>query len=205
MPRRMLGILKSEPVPLLGASLGHGPAFTPVEAPAIAISVGSPVAAALSINGVQNELAMWLAPAARVNDPKVAWTKFLTRDDDVTSVDMRGPEIFLLSHKGCADLQSSSGACGPTFGLGHDIGTGTGRSGDRGNSRRLGRAVCARASRRLLAVAAHSRGIDVHRGSRIAFPGPHRRGFHRSTNGGSHARYFELYHAAHRVRLPSRQ
>ncbi len=91
--------LKAEPVPVLGASLGHGPALTPVEAPAIAISVGSPVAAALSINGVQNELAMWLAPAARVNDPKVVWTKFLTRDDDVTSVDMRGPEIFLLSHK----------------------------------------------------------------------------------------------------------
>ncbi len=92
--------LKSEPVAILGASLGHGPALTPVEAPAIAISVGSPVAAALSINGVQNEIAMWLAPVARVGDPKVTWTKFLTREDEVTSVDMRGAEIFLLSHKG---------------------------------------------------------------------------------------------------------
>jgi prolyl oligopeptidase len=91
--------LKSEPVPILGASLGHGPAITPVEAPAIAISVGAPVAAALLINGVQNEFAMWLAPAAKVNDPKVTWTKFVTRDDEVTNVDMRGPEIFLLSHK----------------------------------------------------------------------------------------------------------
>jgi prolyl oligopeptidase len=91
--------LKSEPVAILGASLGHGPALTPVEAPAIAISVGSPVAAALSINGVQNELAMWLAPAAHLSDPKVTWTKFITREDDVTSVDMRGAEIFLLSHK----------------------------------------------------------------------------------------------------------
>jgi prolyl oligopeptidase len=91
--------LKSEPVAVLGASLGHGPALTPVEAPAIAISVGAPVAAALSINGVQNELAMWLAPAARLSDPKVTWTKFLTREDDVTNVDMRGAEIFLLSHK----------------------------------------------------------------------------------------------------------
>jgi prolyl oligopeptidase len=91
--------LKSEPMAILGASLGHGPAITPVEAPAIAISVGAPVAAALSINGVQNELAMWLAPAAKVNDPKVLWTKFITRDDDITNVDMRGAEIFLLSHK----------------------------------------------------------------------------------------------------------
>ncbi|HEX3913957.1 MAG TPA: prolyl oligopeptidase family serine peptidase [Steroidobacteraceae bacterium] len=91
--------LKSEPVPVLGASLGHGPALTPVESPAIAISVGAPVAAALSINGVQNELAMWLAPVSRVNDPKVTWTQFITRADDVTNVDMRGAEIFLLSHK----------------------------------------------------------------------------------------------------------
>ena len=91
--------LKSEPVAILGASLGHGPAFTAVESPAIAISVGAPMAAALSINGVQNELAMWLAPAARVSDPKVAWTKFLTREDEVTGTDMRGAEIFLLSHK----------------------------------------------------------------------------------------------------------
>src|SRR5260221_368820 len=93
------GDLKPEPVAILGASLGHGPALTPVEAPAIAISVGAPVEAALSNNGVQNELAMWLAPAARVSDPKVTWTKFITRDDAVTNVDMRGPEIFLLSHK----------------------------------------------------------------------------------------------------------
>src|SRR5258708_28663853 len=30
---------------------------------------------------------------------KVTWTKFIARDDAVTNVDMRGPEIFLLSHK----------------------------------------------------------------------------------------------------------
>jgi prolyl oligopeptidase len=57
------------------------------------------LAAALSINGVQNELAMWLTPAASVSDPNAVWTKFITRDDAVTSADMRGQEIFLLSHK----------------------------------------------------------------------------------------------------------
>jgi prolyl oligopeptidase len=91
--------LKSEPVAVLGSTVGHGPAFKPAEFPAIVLSVGSPVATALSINGVQNELAMWVAPAAKVSDPKVNWTPFITRDDDVTSVDMRGSEIFLLSHK----------------------------------------------------------------------------------------------------------
>jgi len=91
--------LKFEPVAVLGSTVGHGPAFKPAEFPAIVLSVGSPVATALSINGVQNELAMWVAPAAKVSDPKVTWTTFITRDDDVTSVDMRGSEIFLLSHK----------------------------------------------------------------------------------------------------------
>jgi prolyl oligopeptidase len=97
--------LKSEPVPLLGTSVGHGPAFKPAEFPAIVLSVGSPMAAALSINGVQNELAVWLAPAAKVNDPKVAWTQFITRDDGVTGSDMRDSEIFLLSHKNSPTFQ----------------------------------------------------------------------------------------------------
>ena len=91
--------LKSEPVPLLGSTLGHGPKFTPEEFPAIVIGVGAPMAAALSINGVQNELAVWLAPVAKVNDPQTDWVPFVTRDDAVTNMDMRGPEIFLLSHK----------------------------------------------------------------------------------------------------------
>jgi prolyl oligopeptidase len=91
--------LKSEPVAILGSTIGHGPPFKATEFPAIVTSFGAPVAAALSINGVQNELAMWLAPAANVNDPKVTWTAFIGREDEVTSVDMRRSEIFLLSHK----------------------------------------------------------------------------------------------------------
>lgn len=91
--------LKSEPISVLGSTLGHGPPFKPTEFPVIALSVGAPLAMALSINGVQNEVAMWVAPVAKVADPKATWTKFITRDDDVTNVDVRGSEIFLLSHK----------------------------------------------------------------------------------------------------------
>jgi prolyl oligopeptidase len=91
--------LKSEPVPILGSTVGHGPKFGSNEFPAVVVSVGAPVAGALSINGVQNEIAMWLAPADKIADPKVSWTPFITRDDDVTSADMRGDEIFVLSHK----------------------------------------------------------------------------------------------------------
>lgn len=91
--------LKSEPVPVLGASVGHGPAMKPEEFPAININPGTPLAAAISINGVQNELAMWLAPVGKIQDPKTVWMPFVTRDDGVTSADSRGAELFLLSHK----------------------------------------------------------------------------------------------------------
>ena len=91
--------LKSEPVPLLGAKLEHGPKFKPEEFPLVQLFFGSPVAAALSINGVQNEVAAWLTPAAQVGEPTAKWTQFITREDGVTGADMHGNDIFLLSHK----------------------------------------------------------------------------------------------------------
>ncbi|HTQ14797.1 MAG TPA: prolyl oligopeptidase family serine peptidase [Rhizomicrobium sp.] len=91
--------LKSDPVPILGATVGHGPAFDPNEFPALAINPGAPMAVALSINGVQNELQAWIAPESQVRDPKVTWTPLVTRADGVTGADLRGDEIFLLSHK----------------------------------------------------------------------------------------------------------
>ncbi len=92
-------------VPELGRSVGHGPAFDPVEVPSLEIVPGAPMAAASSINGVQNELAVWLAPAAQVDDPQVAWMPFVAREDDVSAVEMRGDDVFLLSHHGAPTFQ----------------------------------------------------------------------------------------------------
>ncbi len=91
--------LKGEPVAILGASVGHGPTFKPDETPALTLQPGAPLAAALNINGVQNEIAVWLAPAGQANDPNVDWKPFVARSDNVTGLDMRGEEIFLLSHQ----------------------------------------------------------------------------------------------------------
>ena len=71
----------------------------PDEFPVVIYNPGTPLAAALSINGVQNEVAAWTTPVASLTDPKAVRTPFITRDDDVTSADMRKGEIFLLSHK----------------------------------------------------------------------------------------------------------
>jgi prolyl oligopeptidase len=108
--------LQGEPLPLLGTSVGHGPPYKPAEFPAVQLAVGAPVAAALSINGVQNEIALWLTPVAGLADPHAVWTQFLSREDGVTGLDMRGPEIFLLSHKDAPTFQVLSVRAGQPLG-----------------------------------------------------------------------------------------
>ncbi|HJR12738.1 MAG TPA: prolyl oligopeptidase family serine peptidase [Rhodanobacteraceae bacterium] len=90
--------LKGEPVAVLGTSVGRGPKFAPEEFPFLGITPGATDAIAISFNGVQNEWKAWLAPVADATRP-AAWKPFFDRGDDVTSVAMRGGDIFLLSHK----------------------------------------------------------------------------------------------------------
>ncbi|MEJ0028445.1 MAG: prolyl oligopeptidase family serine peptidase [Rhizomicrobium sp.] len=96
--------LKSDPVPLYGSLTGHGPAITADETPALAFSPASPVAVLLSINGVQPEYKAWTAPAAKAADP-AAWTMLTDRADGVTSLDVHGSTVFLLSHKDAPTFQ----------------------------------------------------------------------------------------------------
>lgn len=97
--------LKSEPVAILGSAAGRGPSFVPDETPALAIWPGAPVAMAISVNGVQNELALWLAPVVQLDNPNVKWTPLVTRTDDVTAADAAGNSIYLLSHKNAPTFQ----------------------------------------------------------------------------------------------------
>jgi prolyl oligopeptidase len=97
--------LTGPPVPLFGALTGHGPAFTADETPILAIQPGAPMAVLQSQNGVQNELKLWLAPVGQVNNPAATWTKLVDRDDGVTSFDLHGDTVFLLSHKNAPTFQ----------------------------------------------------------------------------------------------------
>lgn len=91
--------LKAQPVALLGSTAGHGPKIGADEFPVVSIAPGAPMAVALSINGVQREYKLWLAPVDGAADPRTQWKPFVDRDDGVTGADLRGDEIFLLSHK----------------------------------------------------------------------------------------------------------
>ncbi len=97
--------LKSAPVAILGSTVGHGPKFGPDETPALAIEPGVSMATAVSVNGVQNEEALWIAPADKVDDPKIEWKRFVTRADDVTGMDAQGDHFYLLSHKNAPTFQ----------------------------------------------------------------------------------------------------
>jgi prolyl oligopeptidase len=97
--------MKSEPIAVLGSAVGRGPSFLPDELPTLSISPGAPMAMAISINGMQTEQALWLAPVSQVNDPNVKWTPFVTREDGVTAVDEAGDMIYLLSHKNAPTFQ----------------------------------------------------------------------------------------------------
>ena len=97
--------LKTTPVGILGTTAARGPVFLPDETPALILAPGSAVAMAVSYNGVQNELAVWLAPAAAVNAPDVQWKPFVTRADDVTALAASGSAIYLISHRDAPTFQ----------------------------------------------------------------------------------------------------
>jgi prolyl oligopeptidase len=97
--------LMSEPTAVLGSTVRHGPSFTADETPVLSIWPGAPMAMAVSLNGVQNEQALWLAPVSQASDPKVQWTPFVTRADDVTAADAAGDTIYLLSHHNAPTFQ----------------------------------------------------------------------------------------------------
>ncbi|HVZ68471.1 MAG TPA: prolyl oligopeptidase family serine peptidase [Rhizomicrobium sp.] len=97
--------LKHDPVRVLGNGSSGKAAFGHDEAPVIVVIPGARYAAALGINGVQNEWRIDLAPASKRIDAATLWKPFVTRDDGVTGADMRGGEIFLLSHKDAPTFQ----------------------------------------------------------------------------------------------------
>ena len=90
---------KSPPVPVLGTGISPAVPFKPEEFPAIVTVPGAPIALALNVNGVQNEIAVWTAPVAEAGRPDTPWKALVARDDDVTNIAVAGSRIFLMSHK----------------------------------------------------------------------------------------------------------
>jgi prolyl oligopeptidase len=73
--------------------------FAPEDAAIVSVWPGSPWATAAVSHGVQNEIALYVAPAAAVASGHVQWRKVVGYDDDVTDFDVVKNSLYLSSHK----------------------------------------------------------------------------------------------------------
>lgn len=69
------------------------------EFPSVVPVIGTPYTVAIPGNGVQNEFDLYVAPTARVLDPKLRWRKLFGREAGITSFAIRGDDLYLLSHQ----------------------------------------------------------------------------------------------------------
>ena len=91
--------LKTAPKPVLGNGVSKAFPLMPEEFPVIGLNAGTPVAFALSVNGTQNEEALWSVPLSQAGSPAAPWKKLIAREDDVTDTEAAGDHIYVLSHK----------------------------------------------------------------------------------------------------------
>jgi prolyl oligopeptidase len=68
----------------------------------IAYSPASPWALGVVRKFVKNEVAIYAAPLEAVGRPDAPWTKIAGEEDDVVNADVRGDDVYLLSHKGAS-------------------------------------------------------------------------------------------------------
>jgi prolyl oligopeptidase len=73
--------------------------IAPEEFPYVEPIPGTPWTIAIPGNGVQNERDLYIAPTAKVLDPKLKWRKLFGRESDVTRFAIHGDDLYLLSHK----------------------------------------------------------------------------------------------------------
>jgi prolyl oligopeptidase len=74
--------------------------FAPEDAAAVTVSPRTRWALAAVSHGVQNEIALYAAPAASVTGPRTPWRKIADYADNVTQATAAGDMLYLSSHKG---------------------------------------------------------------------------------------------------------
>jgi prolyl oligopeptidase len=93
--------LKSAPRDVIGTAAANAARLnlTPEEFPIVQLFAGAPFAVFDNVNGVQHEQELWLAPLAEAAGTNAPWKLLAARSDNVTAMDVRGEEIYLLSHQ----------------------------------------------------------------------------------------------------------
>jgi prolyl oligopeptidase len=93
--------MHSQPKGVVGKAEGNAGRLhlTPEQFPFVLSFPGSTHAIFENVNGVQNELEYWIAPLTDAATPGAPWRQLVTRADNVTGIDIRDDDIFLLSHQ----------------------------------------------------------------------------------------------------------
>ncbi|MBV8636557.1 MAG: prolyl oligopeptidase family serine peptidase [Candidatus Eremiobacteraeota bacterium] len=84
---------------IFGYGLSRKIPFAPEDGAFIGVSPRSPWAVAIVQHGVQNEVAVYAAPAVSVVNANAPWRKIADYSDDVTDLDAVGNTLFLSTHK----------------------------------------------------------------------------------------------------------
>lgn len=74
----------------------------PRDLPFVIATPGSDYALGLVLHGVQNQITIYVAPRDSISTPDAPWRKVCDVEDQVTNVELHGPDLYLLTHKGAS-------------------------------------------------------------------------------------------------------
>lgn len=84
------------------SGLSKGVTIADTDIPFIAVPSESKWAFLFIAHGVQNEATAYYAPLADIHGTDTSWKKLVNVDNEVTSLDVRGDDVYLLTHKGAS-------------------------------------------------------------------------------------------------------
>ena len=76
-----------------------GVSFVPTDLPFVTVAPDTSYALGLIAHGVANEFTLYAAPVAALSTGNIPWKKICDVDDAITSLDVKGDNLYLLSHK----------------------------------------------------------------------------------------------------------
>ncbi len=100
-----LGTDPAADIKVLGQNLSPAVPVADIAFPNVIATPGSSIAIGAIVSGVQNEIAAYAAPLSAAIAGPPAWSKICDPEDDVTSIVVRGEDIYLLSHKNASNYR----------------------------------------------------------------------------------------------------
>lgn len=98
----VLGRNPDEDAPVFGYEVSLLVKIAPTDAGFLGYSPASKYVVGIVSQFVRNEMAIYVAPLDSIKGAETPWRKVADFDDDVTGLDVRGDDLYLLSHKGAA-------------------------------------------------------------------------------------------------------